>query len=438
MSTNAITASYSRSAEKDAGDAFVDAVYVCFLLVALPIKNVAYLAPLVFVALQWQSGNFEFVRRTLLWACLAVCVSTVSIMIDSFYGWEVNLPGLIFGVLTFASLAVMLGLRSDFTISPASWRHLRIVVAWFIIVQSVLGMLQYVASGDHDAVCGTFGLFDFRGGVTICQVYLTFNLFAMIMFLLTDAAGLLPKVAIAVGLMACALAHSGHQTVFFVSSLALIGMLQLRLKDFVKLASVLFVVVGLTVTMSSIYWDDVKGWYQEVVVEENSPKKLVTLSAAEIMSSPKNLLLGVGMGQFGSRAALIATGEYLSFELPHRLTGESTYYHDFIRPAELEYLNHGEESAISKPYCSVLNLIVEFGVPLALLLVFAVSKQFYRNRQLTRSFDSHTRAVGLWANVGLVFFVLCCFIENYVEFPQAIFVPTLLYVAAQASTRTEE
>jgi hypothetical protein len=332
----------------------------------------------------------------------------------------------------------MLGLRSDFAISPARWQQLRVVVAWFVIVQSVLGILQYAASGFHDAVCGTFGLLDFRGGVTICQVYLTFNLFAMLMFLFTDTCGLLAKVAIVLGLVACALAHAGHQTVFFVLSLAFVAMLQLRVKDFVKLTSVLLLVVGVTVTMSAIYWDDMRGWYQEAGVAENSPKKLVTNAAAEIMSSPKNLTLGVGMGQFGSRAALISSGEYLTVPLPRTFVGESQYHWEHIRPALVEHMERGQGSAISQPFYSALNLIVEFGVPLVALLLFFVSKQFYRNWRLTRSMDSHTRAVGLWANVGLVFFVLCCFIENYVEFPQAIFLPALLYVAALASTRAEE
>ena len=191
----------------------------------------------------------------------------------SIYGQAVNMPGLLFGTLTFASLAVMLGLRSDFTISPERWRQLRSAVAWFVIVQSVLGMLQFAASGNPDMVCGTFGLLDFRHGVTICQVYLTFSLFTMIMFLLTDATGRLPKVAIALGLITCALAHSGDQTLFFVLSLALVAMLQLRIKDLGKLAYIFFAVVGLTMTISTVYWADAKGWYQEVAVEVNSPKK---------------------------------------------------------------------------------------------------------------------------------------------------------------------
>jgi hypothetical protein len=435
MSTNVLTAGNFRSAETDAGDAFADAILACLVLIALPIKNLAYLVPPIFVAMQLLSSNVRFVERTFLWGCLMVSLSSVSILIDSFNGQVVNAPGLLFGILTYAPLAVMLGLRSNFTVSPARWRALKNAVVWFVIIQSVIGLMQFAASGLSDAVCGTFGLLDFRGEVTIGQVYLTFNLFAMILFLLTDAAGTMPKVAIVAGLLACAVAHSGHQTLFLMASLAVVGVMQMRFVDVLKLGAVLAVIVGLTVTLSSIYLDDAENWYQKIVLDEDSPKRMITVSAGEIMLSPKNLLLGVGLGQFGSRAALISSGEYLTMQLPTALVGESGYYRTFIQPGNLEHLESGEGSAISKPYFSVLNLIVEGGVPLAIFLLMATAIEFFRNRKLSKSPDSHTRFVGILANVGLLFFVLCCFIENYVEFPQAIFLPMLLYVAARSRTK---
>jgi hypothetical protein len=179
----------------------------------------------------------------------------------------------------------------------------------------------------------------------------------------------------------------------------------------------------------------VKEWREKVVVDD-SPKAMVARSAADIMSSPKNLLLGVGMGQFGSRAALISSDEYLTVRMPRELVGESKYFHRYIQPALDEHEVNGEGSAISQPFCSVLNMVVEFGLPMAALLLVAVALEFIRNIRLSRSTEAHTHAVGIFANVGLVFFVLCCFIENYVEFPQALLVPALLYVAARASTKT--
>ena len=174
-------------------------------------------------------------RRTVFWGTLIFCVSALSITIDSMTGQMVNPPGLLFATLTYFTLVVILALRPDFSISPARWQTLRKAVSWFVIIQSVLGILQFAACGDPDAVCGTFGLLDFRGGITIAQVYLTFNLFTMIMFLMTDTRTRLDNVAIVIGLLACLLAHSGHQTLFFMGSLVIVAMLQLRLRDMFKL-----------------------------------------------------------------------------------------------------------------------------------------------------------------------------------------------------------
>lgn len=437
MNTYAITTNRYKATEIDAGDSFVDAVFVSLILVALPIKNFAYLVPSIFFVLQAFWGNNAFVRRTIFWGTLIFCVSALSITIDSMSGQVVNPPGLLFAALTYSTLVVILALRPDFSISPARWRSLRTAVAWFVIIQSVIGILQFAACRDPDAVCGTFGLFDFLGGITIAQVYLTFNVFAMVMFLMMGSRTRLENVAVVVGLLACLMAHSGHQTLFFIGSLVIVAMLQMRLRDMLKLGAVVAVLVVLMASVSSIDGHDINEWYRKVALEQDSPKKMVTISAVNLMQEPKNLLLGTAMGQFGSRAALMSSGEYLSTALPKWLTGESQYYRDLYMPPLYEYQSHGEASAISQPSYSVMNLTVELGLPLALVLFVMVVYNFYRNWRLARSADAHARVVGMWANVGLVFFVSCCFIENYIEFPQAIFLPALLYFAALSTTGDE-
>jgi hypothetical protein len=269
------------------------------------------------------------------------------------------------------------------------------------------------------------------GTITITQVYFTFNLFSMVLLMLLDMRRTLAKVAVVLSLFACMLAHSGHQTLFLMAAVVIVGMLQLRAKDAIKLAAFLAVLLAMMLTVSAIYWENIEGWYRKSLVDEDSPKRMVTVAAGEILSSPKNMLLGAGIGQFGSRAALITSGEYLSIPLPKMLVGESEYYREFVLPAHEEYLLYGEHSAITKPYYSALNTIVEFGLPLSLLLLGALATQFASNWRLARSTNARVRAVGVLANVGLVFLLLCCLIENYLEFPQAIFLPTLLYVAAR-------
>ena len=77
-----------------------------------------------------------------------------------------------------------------------------------------------------------------------------------------------------------------------MGSLAFVGMLQLRLRDVLKLGLALGVLFVVTVSVSSINSHDITEWYRKVAVEGDSPKKMVTNSAFEIMSEPKNLLLG--------------------------------------------------------------------------------------------------------------------------------------------------
>lgn len=434
MSTYALATSHRYLSATNVGDSFVDAIFVSMIMTALPIKNAAYLAPPVFILLQALWGNRTFVWRAVFWGSLIFCISALSITIDTMAGRIVNPPGMLWGALTYATLVAILALRPDFTITQARWKSLRKVVSWFVIIQGTLGILQFIASGNQDAVCGTFGLFDFLGNVTIAQVYLTFNLFAMIMFLMTDKCTRLDWVAIAIGLFASLLAHSGHQTLFLIAALGFVGMLQLRPRDALKLGALLAVLTGLMFSVSTITAGDIYEWQRKLLQEDDSPKRIVTIAAVDLMKNPKNLLLGTAVGQYASRAALMSSGGYLAADLPAMLTGESQYFRQLVLPALYEYEDHGEESAISQPAYSAMNLIVELGLPMALVLCSVVGYNFYRNWLLTRTGNAHARSVGMWANIGLVFFVACCFIENYVEFPQAIFLPALLYFAALSTT----
>ena len=76
------------------------------------------------------------------------------------------------------------------------------ITAWFVIVQSVIGVLQFAASRNGDAVAGTFGLLDFYyNNISIAQVYFSFTLFGMILFLMLDFRRPIARIAIIMGLL---------------------------------------------------------------------------------------------------------------------------------------------------------------------------------------------------------------------------------------------
>jgi hypothetical protein len=412
---------------------------LCMVLISVPVKNFAYLVPPVYLGLGLLSKNNRGAVRTILLICLAVAVSGLSLMYDSFRGREVNLPGMLLGAVTYLPLFLFVAETYDKPIDEAMFAKLIRVTAWFVIIQSIAGFLQFALSGNPDAVAGVYGLLDFRyTRITIAQVYFTFTLFGAILFLFTDARTRLAKTAIVVGLLACALAQSGHQTIFFAASLGLFGVMQLkRLRMTISAALALALLMAVMVQLYPNTFVLVRQWYGKALAADSSPKRMVLRDGVRILSDEKNMLLGVGMGQFSSRAALITSNQYLTAKLPRPLVGESEYFADSIEPANIVFSEMGEGSAISKPYFSLLSTAVELGVLPSVLLAAALAAGFWRNWRLAHSQVPRVAAVGRLANAGLAFLVLCCTVENYGEFPQAVFMPLLLYLIAVSKAKRD-
>jgi hypothetical protein len=334
--------------------------------------------------------------------------------------------------LTYLPLLIIFAERFDKKLDGRTFDKFLVVCAWFVIFQSMIGALQFLASRNGDAVCGTFGLLDFRQNtITIAQVYFTFTMFGMILFLLLSPGKPLTQLAIFSGLIACALAQSGHQTIFFVASLALCGAIRFWRPKVFLTSTALVAITAFSVIY--FYPETIKlsqEWYRKTVVSNDSPKKLATTGGMEVVDDTKNLLLGTGAGQYSSRAALITSNEYLRVKLPRMLSGESDYAAKHLPVAKAIFRETGEGSAISKPYYSLLSVFVEFGLIQSLVLAGVFLASLLRNVQLMRSPHPQVAAIGMFCSVGILFFLFCCTIENYMEFPQAIFIPILLYVIA--------
>jgi len=139
------------------------------------------------------------------------------------------------------------------------------VTAWFVIVQSAIGVVQFALSRNGDAVAGTFGLLDFYlNTISITQVYFTFTIFGMILFLLLDTKQPISKLAIVAGLLACAIAHSGHQTIFFVASLTMFSVVQFkRIGTAVRAAAMGVFLIFLMVQIYPETWTHTREWYRK-------------------------------------------------------------------------------------------------------------------------------------------------------------------------------
>ncbi|MCE9544634.1 MAG: hypothetical protein K8T25_03830 [Planctomycetia bacterium] len=420
--------------------AFYAAFVISLVLVSVPVKNFAYIVPVVYLLYQLLRGNRRLVMRVLA-ALSAVALVSGICLISAGDDMQVNVPGMVLALLTYLPIFIVACHPPVLSLSDQDIRRMQTTCAWFVIVQSLIGFVQFAISRNPDTVCGTFGLLDFRAGaITIAQVYYTFTLFCMLLFLFLDAKRRLVQVAIAIGLISCVLAQSGHQTIFFMASLGAVALTRLKRPKIVFGSLTAIVAIALLV---QCFYPETFGLAREwerKVFDQDSPKRLAVEGGLSVLENPKNLLLGTGLGQFSSRAALMTSNDYLTFELPPMLVGKSTYYSQYIEPAMNRFNDYGEGSAIYKPYCSLLSVIVETGVLGTLFLTTLFGLHLYRNARLIRSADAWVSLSGMLVCVGMLFFALCCTIENYAEFAQALFLPALLYVAvtSRAKTRVQE
>ncbi len=421
------------------GKAFFFSFMTCLLIVSLPIKNIAYIAAPAYLGMQWIHGQNRCVIRTFLIATGLLFVSALSLLWTSLAGGEVNVPGMLLAVLSYLSFVVIIAEQSNKLIDDRLFRRFVVVASWFVILQSVIGFVQFAVSRNPDAVCGTFGLFEFlTGDISITQVYFTFTMFSMILLLLVAPLSGLTIVAVTLGLITCALAQSGHQTIFFVASVVALGMTRIT-RPTTALMTVTFAGLVFAVSLAAFprTIELTRDWFNKVAIDSHSPKRMAVEGGMTTLSNVKNLALGTGLGQFSSRAALITSNDYLGVSLPAFMVGISSDHAKFIAPAKKVFEEVGEGSAISKPYFSWLSLLVELGVVQFAILAGIIGYAFAQNWRLMRTRLGSVARIGFVANVGILFFLLCCTIENYAEFPQATFIPFLLYIAVLSKARTE-
>jgi hypothetical protein len=420
------------------GKGIYRAFLACLFVVSLPIKNFAYVAPALYLLILLLNREYRVVGRVILLSSAILLMSGVAVLWDHLAGRTVNFPGLWLGLITHAPLFIVLCESFDREVDQQTYQKFVTACICFIVLQSLIGVFQFVATGNPDAVCGTFGLLDgFKQQVTIAQVYFTFTIFGMILFLIPAGGQPLAQVAIVMGMLICVLAQSGHQMIFFVASLVACGLL--RITRIGTLARTICAATLIAVLVLQFYpntaWLACE-WFDKVAKNSDSPKRMALEGASSIMTEPKNFLIGTGLGQYSSRAALISSNEYLSVKLPQFMIGHSEYYDEHIRPAGVLFEEIGEGSAIAKPYMSALSIPVELGLVACFALFFFLSKRVLWCVKVMWGDAEQSGWIGFTTMVGILFFLCCCLIENYAEFTQAVFAPFILYVVAGSRAET--
>ena len=411
------------------------AFIVLIIIVAFPGKFLFYISPGVLILISLFAGGFVRFWRLVGIMFGIVALSLATITFDLVDGGRANMPGLVFGVMMYLPIFILWSLSKDFRVSEGfAWRLANACLV-FILIEAAIGAAQFVITQDGDFVSGTFGLFDSATNeLTISQVNYCFTLFCMTVYCAIWIHKRRMKLGCGVALAAALVAEAAHQTLFFMAlmpALAVTGGRRFR-RLAVSIGIIGALSAGAFLTDPQIV-EHIHDWADKVVLKPTSPKRLSVTGALEMMQG-KNLLLGVGLGQFSSRAAILSSGSGASVKLPKILVGTSTYYERFMTLPVFLFQQNGEHSAMAMPYFSVLSVITEFGLVIAALFLFKIVQTVIENIRLGAASPEAWR-VSRYCNFFIGFLFLCSFIQDYLELTQAIMIPVLLYIVSKARLR---
>jgi len=149
-------------------------------------------------------------------------------------------------------------------------------------------------------------------------------------------------------------------------------------------------------------------------------------------------IVGIGTGQFSSRAGLIGTGMYFGSpanprSIPLLPEGMSEPFRLFVFDLWLSlYFDQqgnyvhvmNNTSSTYKPYFSWLSVYVEWGGIVAFVILAIIGRMLWKIHRYASTPERRLNAVAISAEI--IFLFLLGAQENYWEVPQAIFVGLIL------------
>lgn len=445
------------------GDRYSRAFYevFCMALIAvwLPSKLLAYFIP--FACILWfifraNSG------KTLLRLCFVLFLYFLLVCFYVFYYDSVYekfiVQNSILSVLTYGSFFFFLFLPPGASYGDEDRFKYHRIIRFFIIIESLIGILQvfiFVAinggsfdSATGDIAQGTLNPLSFlhpEDAGFSNQMYAT-NLLLLLLFYTPYSISKKSEIWVSVlGLVAVVFASVVHLFLAFLFALVLVVfyfkpfLLRLsRTRLLIALCLVFAMALAAVVQPKNF---GLFSFYLDKITSNKSPKMSVTVNSLSALPQDFRWIyyIGLGPGQYSSRAGLIGTGKYFGrFNYPKKVPlireGSSKAFKKYVYPAWEDVATNPRKygnSTMSRPFYSILSLVIEFGYIAFALMLFLAFRMIKRMKKFYVSSDAARESMrsfyALACAVFILFLFIISFFENYLEVTQAIFPGLLMF-----------
>lgn len=357
-------------------------------------------------------------------------------------------------LLTYGTFIFLFAIPTKPLANPRLSERMLTVARWVLLFEASWGILQGLASASRtgtfdgatgDAVAGTIRPFtvypDFSNAMFATNVALL--LLCLFPSFVQERKGKLP---VLLGSIALILASVLHVLLLLAISVAVAFVLYYP--GFFKRKAGLFSLFGLSVlallavVLLSNNFATVNSFARQTIAGETPRSQTVSRVVTEAtVQYPWLSLIGIGPGQFSSRAGLIGTGMYFGGPenpkpIPLLPQGMSTPFEEYVLDTWLRMaLNPtiNDTSSTYKPFFSWLSIYVEWGL-IGVLLALGITGNLLWRVWRRRSYSSQ-RLQSAMISAGIMFIFLLGIQENYWEVSQAIFVGTVLLKMQYATLR---
>jgi hypothetical protein len=383
------------------------------------------------------------IRNVLIWFLVWGIVITVYILVTP----DFVIHSALLSILTYSSFLMVLVIPGRLVASLDLLDRMLTLAGWMVILQALVGITQGLygftqtgtfsgSNGDfvegtiHPALASELSLSN-----PMFAINMTFLLVALLPDLILRRKGYL---AILLGLISLIMASVLHVLMMLTAAGVIATLfywplsLRRRMTYFVGIGLIIGAVVAVVALESN--FRTAEGFARGLLSGESYRSIAVKRAVVDMPQDyPLLPLIGLGPGQFSSRAGLIGTGRYFGRPndprpLPLLPTGMSAALEENTLDLWLAFARSDQRGislgSTHQPFLSWLSVYVEWGILVFLALFIVVAILLLQVRSVVRNYPQRVLAASF--GTGLLFLLFLGVQENYWEVPQAIFVGLLI------------
>ncbi len=434
---------------------YFEVFILCVLLTFSPSKAIGMLIP--FIAMIWyvfRTGSGQIFKRIM----LIVSAWAVLLLIYNLHASIINIEFITAnGILSFfhySSFLFFFIFPLNVSSEKYNYEKYSRLILNILLFEGLYGIMQKIlapilmGSISGDVVEGTINPLSFINGHSgFSNQFYAINMGFFMIFSLPYVYKNKGKwIHLVIALIGVILASVGH--VFFSMIIAvIISYCVFKSRSFLKLLAGVVIILGIVSVAVDAATFDKPLRQARMFFDGETPKSQAIEVAIDQVGSkyPTMHIVGLGPGQYSSRAGVIASGTYGSLSdlfrsLPVLKFRSAPLFKMYVQEVWIAVEKNGDRygnSTMYRPFFSLLSVYTEFGGLAFLALLGFIIYQIGTLKRSYRLFGKDpkyqtSRHLAFATSVCLLFLFFIGMYENYFETPQGVFLGMLLIILAKS------